>query len=191
MEEKDFMEEELIEVDEFENIPFPEEECPVEVEDEMELGHHTFTALIDEIQAERDEYKNKYLLALADFDNYKKRMKSFIPSYETSGMTKVLLGMFQVMDDLERAIKMNKNNDDAESLKEGFELIYKKFISTLESMDVKMIDTDNVEFNTDYHEAVTMFAGTEEQKNKVVDCVQTGYTLKDKVIRHSKVVVGS
>lgn len=167
-------------------IPLPDEE---DIPEEEQI-QYSMTDLLDELTAERDEYKNKYLLALADFDNYKKRSKNAFTTFETAGMTKVLLSMFQVMDDFERAIKMNENNEDIESIKSGFELIYKRIMTSFESMNVKKIDTENQDFDTDYHEAVTMFDGTEEQKNKVVDCVQTGYTLNDKVIRHAKVVVG-
>lgn len=193
MEEKEVKLEEQITEEQIMEVPPIDEEALLDAGvslEEME-EQYTFNDLVDELIEERDSYKNKYLLALADFDNYKKRIQNMMPSFEKSGMTKVLLSMFQIVDDLERAIKMNENNEDVESLKNGFELIYKKFISSFESLDVKMIETVDKDFDTDYHEAVTMFAGTEEQKNKVVDCVQTGYTLNDKVIRHAKVVVGN
>lgn len=193
MEEKEVKLEEQITEEQIMEVPPIDEEALLDAGvslEEME-EQYTFNDLVDELIEERDSYKNKYLLALADFDNYKKRIQNTMPTFEKSGMTKVLLSMFQIVDDLERAIKMNENNEDVESLKNGFELIYKKFISSFESLDVKMIETIDKDFDTDYHEAVTMFAGTEEQKNKVVDCVQTGYTLNDKVIRHAKVVVGN
>lgn len=172
-------------------VPVPESEDVYDEElNPEDFGQPSITALIDELEAEKTEFKNKYLLALADFDNYKKRMQNIYPTYERSGMVKVLTGMFQIVDDLERAIKMNESNEDIESLKNGFELIYKKFMTTFETLGVKKIETEDTVFNTDYHEAVTLFPGSEEQKNMVVECMQTGYTLDDKVIRHSKVVVG-
>ena len=94
-----------------------------------------------------------------------------------------------ILDDFERAIA--DNTDDATAVKEGFSLIYKKFFETLEKLGVKKIETEDADFNVDYHEAIAMVPGMgDDKKGKVIDCVQTGYTLNDKVIRHAKVAVG-
>ena len=99
--------------------------------------------------------------------------------------------MFPIIDDFERAIKTNENSEDIESLKNGYTILYDKFISVLNSIGIKKIDTTDAEFNTDYHEAVVSVPGNEENKNKVIECIETGYTYNDTVIRHAKVAVGS
>ena len=97
--------------------------------------------------------------------------------------------MLPILDDFERALA--DKTEDSTAIKEGFELIYKKFLKVLENIGVKKIDTDGKDFNVDYHEAIAMVPGMgDDKKGKIIDCVQTGYTLNDKVIRHAKVAVG-
>lgn len=146
--------------------------------------------LVDELSKERDEYKDKYLRLYAEFDNYKKRHLKDYQYAVTNSKISVLGNILTIVDDFENAIKMNETNEDVVSMKDGFNMIFNKFISTLESLKVTKIDTKDADFNTDYHEAVVMFDGTEEQHNKVIDCVQTGYMYDGQVLRHSKVVVG-
>lgn len=141
--------------------------------------------------AERDDFKNKYLYTLAELDNTKKRFSTERPRIVTQAVSRVVNKVFTIIDDFERAIKTNANTEDVEILKNGYTVLYDKFISVLNSMGIKKIDTTDVEFNTDYHEAVVSVPGPEENKNKVIECIETGYTYNDTVIRHAKVAVGS
>lgn len=108
-----------------------------------------------------------------------------------NGAEKSISSILPIVDDFERALKNMEAANDVEAVKEGVELIYNKFINVLGQNGVKAIDTKDKELDTDYHEAIAVIpAPTEELKGKILDCVQTGYTLNDKVIRHAKVVVG-
>ena len=141
--------------------------------------------------AERDDFKNKYLYTLAELDNTKKRFATDRTRIMTQAVSSVVNKVFPIIDDFERAIKTNENSEDIESLKNGYTILYNKFISVLNSIGIKKIDTTDAEFNTDYHEAVVSVPGNEENKNKVIECIETGYTYNDTVIRHAKVAVGS
>ncbi len=135
------------------------------------------------------QLKDKYLRAIAEFDNYKKRTLKEKAELLLNGSEKTVTSILPVLDDFERALA--DNNDDPKAIKEGITLIYNKFIKTLETLGVKKIDTDGKDFDVDYHEAVAMVPGMgDDKKGKVIDCVQTGYQLNDKVIRHAKVAVG-
>ncbi|MCE5331704.1 MAG: nucleotide exchange factor GrpE [Bacteroidales bacterium] len=137
------------------------------------------------------ELNDKNLRLMAEFDNYRKRtLKERMDLIKTAGES-VLVNMLPLIDDFERAQKAMETSEDVVAVKEGVELIYNKFIAFLMQNGVKAIPTENEEFNTDLHEAITTFpAPTEDLKGKIVDCVSKGYTLNDKVIRFSKVVVG-
>lgn len=140
-------------------------------------------------QLEAEDWKDKYIRLYAEFENYKKRTLKEKTELILNGGEKTIASLLPTLDDFERAIA-NKT-DDATSIKEGFELIYKKFLKTLEGLGVSKIETDDQDFNVDYHEAIAMVPGMgDEKKGKIIDCVQTGYTLNDKVIRHAKVAVG-
>lgn len=135
--------------------------------------------------------KDQLLRTMAEFDNYKKRTLREKADLILNGGEKVITAILPVIDDMERAMANAKKADTAEAVEEGWELIYKKLLKTLEGMGVKKIDTDGKDFDTDYHEAVAMVPGMgDDKKGKVIDCVQTGYMLNDKVIRHAKVAVG-
>ncbi len=127
----------------------------------------------------------------AEFDNYRKRTnkeKADLISNASAGIIKDLL---PVLDDFERAIENNKNSDDIEAIKEGFELIYNKLVSIVQRRGLKEIKSTNETFDTEKHEAIANIpAPTEDMKGKIVDTVEKGYTLNDKVLRFSKVVVG-
>lgn len=148
----------------------------------------------DELAKLRDEnaeLHDKYIRKVAEFDNYRKNAIKERAEIIRNGGERLLVDMLGLVDDFERAFAAVQQSSDVASLKEGVELIYNKFVAFLAQNGVKAIDTENAEFNTDFHEAVTMFpAPTEEQKNKVIDCVSKGYTMNDKVIRFAKVVVG-
>lgn len=144
---------------------------------------------LEKAQQEFAELKDRYLRTVAEFENYKKRTLKEKTELILNGGEKTITGILPVLDDFERALA--DKNDDPTAMKEGFELIYKKFVTILEGQGVKKIDTDGKDFDVDYHEAIAMVPGMgDDKKGKVIDCVQTGYTLNDKVIRHAKVAVG-
>ncbi|MEI6555053.1 MAG: nucleotide exchange factor GrpE [Paludibacter sp.] len=150
--------------------------------------------IIDEIEQMKlqfDELNDKNLRLMAEFDNYRKRtLKERVDLIKTAG-EKVLADLLPLVDDFERAQKAMETSEDIEAVKEGIELIYNKFIAFLIQNGVKAIPTENETFDTEFHEAITTFpAPTEELKGKIIDCVSKGYTLNEKVIRFSKVVVG-
>lgn len=135
--------------------------------------------------------KDKYLRSVAEFDNYRKRTLKEKTELILNGSEKAVTAILPILDDMERAIENSAKTDDPAVLKEGMELIQQKFIKALEGMGVKKIDTADADFNTDFHEAIAMVPGMgDDKKGKVLDCVQTGYMLNDKVIRHAKVAVG-
>lgn len=146
----------------------------------------------DELAKTKEEIaqlKDKYLRAIAEFDNYKKRTLKEKAELLLNGSEKTVSSILPILDDFERAIA--DNTEDPKVMKEGMTLIFNKFIKILEGLGVKKIDTDGKDFDVDYHEAVAMVPGMgDDKKGKVIDCVQTGYQLNDKVIRHAKVAVG-
>lgn len=143
----------------------------------------------EKLQQQVDELKDRYLREVAEFDNYKKRTLKEKAELILNGGEKTVTAILPVLDDFERALA--NNNEDAKTIKEGMELIYKKFVKSLESLGVKKIDTKDKDFTTDNMEAIAMVPGLgDDKKGKVIDCVQAGYTLNDKVIRHAKVAVG-
>ena len=142
-------------------------------------------------QAKIAELNDALLRKMAEFENYRKRTVKEKAELILNGGEKTVTKILPVIDDMERAIENGKKTDDVEALREGMDLIYKKFIKTLEGMGVKRIETEGQDFDTDYHEAIAMVPGMgDDKKGKVIDCVQTGYTMNDKVIRFAKVAVG-
>ncbi len=138
-----------------------------------------------------EEQNDKYLRLSAEFDNYRKRTLKEKAELILNGGEKSLSSILPVVDDFERAIKTMETATDVNAVKEGVELIYNKFMSVLAQNGVKVIETKERPLDTDFHEAIAMIpAPAEELKGKIIDCVQTGYTLNDKVLRHAKVVVG-
>ena len=146
----------------------------------------------DALQKANDEIaalKDKYLRSVAEFENYKKRTLKEKAELIINGSEKSVAAILPVLDDFERALA--DKSDDPIAIREGVQMIYNKFIKTLESLGVKKMETEDKDFNTDYHEAVAMVPGLgDDKKGKVIDCIQTGYTLNEKVIRHAKVAVG-
>jgi molecular chaperone GrpE len=145
----------------------------------------------EQLEAELEKEKNEYLFLMADFDNYRKRTLQEKQDLIKNGGKKVLEGILPVVDDIERAIDAIAQGGDLDSLKEGVDLIHSKLLGFLKSNNVEPIESTGELFDTDFHEAVTTFpAPDEDQKGKVIDTVQKGYKLNDKVLRHAKVVVG-
>ena len=146
---------------------------------------------LETAQAEIAELKNQILYKTAEFDNYRKRTLKEKAELILNGGEKAVSAILPVIDDMERAIENGDKTDDPAVLREGMELIYHKFMKALEGLGVKKIETENADFNTDMHEAVAMVPGMgHDKKGKVIDCLQAGYQLNDKVIRHAKVAVG-
>lgn len=140
-------------------------------------------------QNDAEQWKDKYIRLVAEFENYKKRTLKEKSELILNGSEKTVAAILPILDDFERATA--DKTEDPQAIKEGFELIYKKFLKALETLGVNKIETDDADFDVDYHEAIAMVPGMgDDKKGKVIDCVQTGYTLNDKVIRHAKVAVG-
>ena len=146
---------------------------------------------IEELNQKCSDLNDKNLRLMAEFDNYRKRtLKERSDLIKTAGES-ILSNMLPLIDDFERALKAMETSENVGAVKEGVDLIYSKFVAFLLQNGVKEIATENEAFDTDLHEAVTTFpAPTEDLKGKIVDCVSKGYTMNDKVIRFSKVVVG-
>lgn len=146
---------------------------------------------LEKAEAEIAELKDQYLRKVAEFENYRKRTLKEKTELILNGAEKTVDAILPVVDDMERAMANADKTEDIEAMKEGMDLIFKKLMKTLEGLGVKKIETEDKDFDTDFHEAVAMVPGMgDDKKGKVIDCVQTGYTLNDKVIRHAKVAVG-
>ena len=161
-----------------------EEAAPLTHEEQLEKE-------LEDARTVIEEQKDKYLRLSAEFDNYRKRTMKEKAELILNGGEKSLSSILPIVDDFERAIKTMETATDVSAVKEGVELIYNKFMAVLGQNGVKVIETKDQPLDTDYHEAIAVIpAPSEEQKGKILDCVQTGYTLNDKVLRHAKVVVG-
>lgn len=181
---------EEIKSDERAQTPFDEDKTQ---EDEAandnneEEKRDPLTVALEEIE----NLKDKYLRSVAEFDNYRKRTLKEKAELILNGSEKAVQAFLPIIDDMERAIHSAETTDDIETVKEGMKLICQKTFKVMESLGVKKIDTADADFNTDFHEAVAMVPGMgDDKKGKILDCVQAGYTLNDKVIRHAKVAVG-
>ena len=157
-----------------------------DADNEQDEEKDPLDAALDEIA----KLKDQLLRTIAEFENYKKRTLKEKAELILNGGEKTITAILPVLDDFERALA-DTHTDDPAAIKEGMDLIFKKFIKTLEGLGVKKIETQDQDFDVDYHEAIAMVPGMgDDKKGKVIDCVQTGYMLNDKVIRHAKVAVG-
>ena len=146
---------------------------------------------LEKAQKEIEELKTQLLYKVAEFENYRKRTLKERAELILNGGEKIITSILPVLDDMERAIENGTKTDDPKVLREGMTLIYQKFMKTLEAQGVSKIDTTDADFDTDVHEAVAMVPGMgDDKKGKVIDCLQQGYKLNEKVIRHAKVAVG-
>ena len=150
----------------------------------------TLQAKVAELEARVAELEDLKLRQMAEFDNFRRRTNKEKLELMTTAGERIFKDMLPLVDDFERAKDAMAKTDDIEAVRQGSELIYSKFMGFLAANDVKVIDTTDADFNTDLHEAITTFAAGEDKKGKVIDCTQKGYTLGEKVIRFSKVVVG-
>ncbi len=147
-------------------------------------------AKVAELEARVADLEDLKLRQMAEFDNFRRRTNKEKLELMTTAGERIFKDMLPLVDDFERAKEAMAKTDDIEAVRQGIELIYSKFVGFLAANDVKVIDTTDADFNTDLHEAITTFAAGEDKKGKVIDCTQKGYTLGEKVIRFSKVVVG-
>ena len=144
-----------------------------------------------EAEAKIAELQDRYLRQAAEFDNYRKRTMKEKADLIKSAAEKVIVAELPIVDDMDRALENMEKGMDANACIEGFKLIAQKFKNTLTQQGLEKIDTDGQDFDTDYHEAIALIpAPSEDLKGKILDCVQAGYKLGDKVIRHAKVAVG-
>lgn len=140
-------------------------------------------------QQEVEELKKQLLYKTAEFENYRKRTLKEKTELILNGGEKTVAAILPILDDFERAIA--DKSEDPKAIKEGVQMIFNKFVKTLEGLGVKKIETNDKDFDVDFHEAIAMIPGMgDDKKGKIIDCVQTGYTMNDKVIRHAKVAVG-
>ena len=146
--------------------------------------------MLAEAQQMVNEERDKYLRLSAEFDNYRKRTLKEKAELIKNGAEKTLTAILPVLDDFERALKNMEASEETKAMKEGVELIFNKFNKVLEQEGLQKIETEGQAFDVDFHEAIALIpAPSEELKGKILDCVQTGYMLNDKVIRHAKVAV--
>ena len=146
---------------------------------------------LEALEEKLKEQEDKNLRLRAEFENFRKRTIKEKAELIINGAEKTVQAMLPVVDDMERALDNAQKSDDVEALREGMDLIYKKLMKAPEGLGVKPIDAVGKDFDVDFHEAIAMVPGMgDDKKGKVIDCVQTGYTINDKVIRHAKVAVG-
>ena len=145
---------------------------------------------LEQVKLQLEESKKEYMFLMAEFDNFRKRTIKEKADIIRNATERAMKDLLPVVDDFERGLAAMAETTDAEAVKEGMDLIYNKFIRYLEQNGVKAIDSTGADFDTELHEAIAMIPATDEsQKGKVIDTVMKGYTINDKVIRHSKVAV--
>ena len=169
-----------------ENAEATQEEAPAqELTVEEQLAN-----MLAEAQQMVNEERDKYLRLAAEFDNYRKRTLKEKAELIKNGGEKTLTAILPVLDDFERALKNMEATEATQAMKEGVELIFTKFNKVLAQEGLQKIETEGKDFDVDFHEAIALIpAPSEDLKGKILDCVQTGYTLNDKVIRHAEVAV--
>ena len=195
MEKEKDMNEETSKEQEKQNVAQLEKDAQAETMDSrQETEEQQEESMEDKLAAAETkiaELQDKYLRQVAEFDNYRKRTIKEKAELVLNGAEKTVTAILPVLDDLERALKNMNKMEDVDAVKKGVDLIYQKFVKVLGDQGVKKIDTENADFNTDLHEAIAQVpAPSDEMKGKVIDCVKSGYTLNEKVIRHAQVAVG-
>ncbi|MCR5779968.1 MAG: nucleotide exchange factor GrpE [Bacteroidaceae bacterium] len=151
----------------------------------------TLEEQLAQARAEIEELKTQALYKQAEFENYRKRTIKEKAELILNGSKTAVTALLPIVDDLERALPSMQKAEDVAAVAEGVELIYQKFLKALSGLGVKQIETEGKDFDVDLHEAIAQVPGVpDEQKGRVIDCVEKGYTLNDNVIRHAKVAVG-
>ena len=172
------------------NTSAEEQKTVNETENETTAEEKTPEEIIKELEAQIADLQKAMLYKVAEFENYRKRTIKEKADLILNGGKKVMEALLPVADDLERAEANIEKSNEVEALKEGLQLVFQKFTKTLESLGLKKIDAMGQDFSTDFHEAVAFVPGSAENKGKVIDCIQNGYTLNNQVIRYAKVAVG-
>lgn len=167
------------------------QEQPGEGQETDEVAEPEELDPVEQLQQQLEHEKKEYLFLMAEFDNFRKRTLKEKQELIKDGGRRAMEALLPVIDDMERAIDAIDKGGDLDSLKEGVDLIYNKFMAYLKSQNVTPIESTGELFDTDLHEAVTTFpAPSDDMKGKVIDTVTRGYMINDKVLRHAKVVVG-
>lgn len=167
------------------------EEAAEEASEEMQRIE-ALQQQLNDARAAVEKEKKEYLFLMADFDNFRKRVVKEKAEILRNGAEKVLAGLLPIVDDFERGLEATAATDNAEGVREGMELIYNKLVKYLADNGVKPMESTGADFDADMHEAIaTVPAASDEQKGKVIDTVQKGYMINDKVLRHAKVAVGA
>ncbi len=166
------------------------EETSVAADATEATEEETLEKQLSDANVEIADLKDKNLRMMAEFDNFRRRTAKEKLDIQKNAGERIFIDMLSLIDDFERAEQAMRKTDDIDAVKQGVELIHKKFITFLQDNDVKEIATEGESFNTDLHDAITTLSAGEENKGKIIDCTQKGYTLGDKVIRFAKVVVG-
>lgn len=175
------------------NVPEATEEgeSPESIENAEMSGIEILAGQLAEEKQKVEKEKKEYLFLMAEFDNFRKRTVKEKSDIIKNATESAMKGILPIVDDFERGIEANKSTDDPETLRQGMELIYNKFVKFLEQNGVKPIESTGAEFNPDLHEAIAMVPVEDENmKGKVIDTPTKGYTINDKVLRHAKVAVG-
>lgn len=168
------------------NDDFAGEAEDTQAEEEVNTLDNQLVKLQEEVEKEKKEY----LFLAAEFDNYRKRTLKEKAEIIKNGGENVLKGLLPILDDFERGLKAAENDSNAESIPEGMKLIYNKLVKYMESMGVKEMESTGKPFDADFHEAIAQVpAPADDMKGKVLDTVQKGYMINDKVLRHAKVAV--
>jgi molecular chaperone GrpE len=158
---------------------------------ENEMNEEINNGELTKVKAELDEVKDKYLRLLAEFENYKKRTTKERLELMSTAAKETLIAMLPIADDFDRAKKASEGENSTEKFSEGVTLVYNKFFSTLEAKGIKAMDSTGQTFDAEQHEAITEIpAPTPELAGKIIDTIEKGYYLNDKIIRYAKVVVG-
>ena len=157
---------------------------------EEKIEEPAIETLLEQANQEITDLRDKNLRMMAEFDNFRRRTAREKLDLQKTAGERIFKDMLPLIDDFERAKQAMTQTDDIEAVRQGIELIYQKFVSFLKQNEVVAIETENADFDTEFHEAITTFAAVDDKKGKVIDCTQKGYKLGDKVIRFAKVVVG-
>lgn len=188
--EEDILKNEELAEDNMPNEDGQQEENASEINEEALTGEDKLAHELENAQKEVEDLKDKHLRLSAEFDNYRKRTLKEKAELIKNGAEKTMIAILPILDDFERALKNMEASEEVQAMREGVELIFNKFHKVLNQEGLQVIETEGKEFDTDFCEAIALIpAPSEDMKGKILDCVQTGYMLNDKVIRHAKVVV--
>lgn len=191
MEEKDILSPEELEAAAMAAAQSEEETVEVSAPAADDTAEMTDADKLAQAEAEIADLKDKLLRSIADHTNYRRQQQKNIADLILNGGKKVIEAILPVLDDMERAQDNIAKSDDIAVAREGLDMIFQKLNRTLELQGLKKIDTTDKPFDTDYHEAVAILPMGDDKKDQIIDTVQAGYLLNDKVLRHAKVVVGA